>query len=114
MRAVEQESADLVILTPQTHAAAQTAMPLACNRNATTVPATQAAVQAVHAGVGIGSIARQTVNNSRCCAELDTMQTSNETETVTGRLLRRLPCEAMVARQASTTTTAMPVAFSRN
>jgi nucleotide-binding universal stress UspA family protein len=114
IKAVEQESADLVILTPQTHAAAETAMPLACNRNATTVPATQAAVHAVHAGIGIGSIARQTIDSSRCCAELDTMHTSDGSETVTGRLLRRLPCEAMVARQASTKTTSMPVAFSRN
>lgn len=116
IKAVEQESADLVILTPQTHAAAQTAMPLATNANATTVPATQAAaaVHAIHAGIGAGGIARQAVNKSRCFAELDTMQTSDESETVTGKLLRRLPCEAMVARQASTTTTTMPVAFSRN
>lgn len=114
IKAVEQENADLVILTPQTHAAAQTAMPLACNRNATTVPATQAAVHAIHAGIGTGGMARQMNSSSRCCAELDTMQTSDESETVTGKLLRRLPCEAMVARQASTTTTTMPVAFSRN
>jgi hypothetical protein len=85
-------------------------MPLASNANATTVPATQAAVHAIHAG----STACRIGNKHRCFAELDTMQKSNESETVTGRLLRRLPCEAMVARQASTTTTAMPVAFSRN
>jgi nucleotide-binding universal stress UspA family protein len=112
IKAVEQEDADLVILTPQTHAAAQTAMPLATNTNATTVPATQAAVvHAIHAG-GSGSCSM--LNKSRCYAELDTMQTSDGSETVTGKLLRRLPCEAMVARQASTTTTAMPVAFSLN
>lgn len=114
IKAVEQESADLVILTPQTHAAAQTAMPLASNANATTVPATQAAVHAIHAGIGIGGGSCSFLNKSRCYAELDTMQTSDESETVTGKLLRRLPCEAMVARQASTTTTTMPVAFSRN
>ncbi|MBC7805652.1 MAG: universal stress protein [Akkermansiaceae bacterium] len=114
IKAVEQESADLVILTPQTHAAAQTAMPLASNANATTVPATQAAVHAIHAGIGAGGTSCSVANKSRCYAELDTMQTSDESETVTGKLLRRLPCEAMVARQASTTTTSMPVAFSRN
>ncbi|MBC8137868.1 MAG: universal stress protein [Fibrella sp.] len=115
IKAVEQESADLVILTPQTHAAAQTAMPLASNANATTVPATQAAVvHAIHAGIGAGGGSCSFLNKSRCYAELDTMQTSDESETVTGKLLRRLPCEAMVARQASTTTTTMPVAFSRN
>ncbi len=117
IKAVEQESADLVILTPQTHAAAQTAMPLATNAHATTVPATRAAtaaVHAIHAGIGAGGGSCSMLNKSRCYAELDTMQTSDESETVTGKLLRRLPCEAMVARQASTTTTTMPVAFSRN
>ena len=112
IKAVEQENADLVILTPQTHAAAQTAMPLACHADTTTVPATQAAV--LHAGCGMAGVQKKAMKASRCYAEIDTPQTSNESETVTGKLMRRLPCEAMLARRAGTTTTALPLAFSRN
>ena len=112
LKAVEQEAADLVILTPQTHAAAQIALPFDKNRDAARpVPATQAAI---HAGVGAGVNRAEPCTTSRCYAELDTVETSDASETVTGKLLRRLPCEAIVARRASTQSSALPVEFSRN
>ncbi|MBC8140321.1 MAG: hypothetical protein H7Y38_02640 [Armatimonadetes bacterium] len=55
---------------------------------------------------------RDTVSRSRCYAELDSTETSDQSETLTGRLLRRLPCEVIVARRANTNASALPGVFS--
>lgn len=111
-KAAAQEEADLVILTPQSHAAAQVPLPFD-NKPAesNTVPGTQAACRMEEPGEA-ACLRRDTVSHSRCYAELDTAETSDQSETVTGRLLRRLPCEAMVTRRANMTATALPGTFS--
>lgn len=111
-KAAEQEEADLVILTPQSHAAAQVPLPFDNTPTESgNVPATQAAHQIIEPG-DAAQTRRDTVSQSRCFAELDTVETSDQSETVTGRLLRRLPCEAMVTRRANMTATALPGTFS--
>jgi len=117
VKAVEQEDADLVILTPQTHLVAEMAVPLAIKENDTVVPATRANCPQTMLADGSLVSSKKAKNTSRCFAELDTTETSDQSETLTGKLLRRIPCEAMVARPAifaSSLPQATTPAFSRN
>jgi len=118
VKAVEQEDADLVILTPQTHLVAEMAVPLAIKQNDTAVPATRAnCPQTMLADGSLVATKKETTKTSRCFAELDTTETSDQSETLTGKLLRRIPCEAMVARPAIFASSLPPAAtpvFSRN
>ncbi len=99
IKAVEQEHADLVVLTPQTNGGAGPGVAFAGGSDMLTA-------SAAYTG------ANEPACEPRCHAELDTVETSDRSETVTGKLLRRLPCEAMVARRGNGSI-AVPLVFAR-